>query len=602
MGKTSKSEKPHLRKSSKDHSPDPIELSSKTPQKTNPPRTRNRGVALSVTDVRKVAEGLQRHDTTSSQAKTVRRKIALPSPLKHMTAPNEPFKLPEKYEILAEFFDGLDSSIRLLRLKGSKTSFTNISRKVECLTDRRFTHSHLAKLKFILPEAIVVKRLLVFDEGTSCMKPDLHVTIDLDALESDRDCGSVPLRKLFRSRLRDFCESHPEGDEIPEETLPEPFNHPKQGRIPDILITPSPSFTTGTLFDACAAHPPKILSACMLNNDIVDNTEHANIEKTVSVKTSIEALDQRPTPASHMSQSFRRSFSQKSKENGEDDAPQEFPSDSSQPLAFTASASSLKKKHPIVGTKSHSRTFTDKLASEAASSEMCTTICASQDCLSDPPATPCKDVPLESIDAMSTPAKLVSTPLRLMSATPALSTPKRHMCPNDNSASTNKLVRRPPRSRSLKFDTPVKNKQTESEADNGGLSIDDDIFDILPENLLQSIREKERVAMEERDPAVSQAKRRQKMIARLPKLFNMIHLLFHSINHSVITKEELVSKIISGHCDIVGRGEVEEQLNLLLELVPEWISEKSASSGDLLFCINKMLNPDTIRASLEEAK
>jgi chromatin licensing and DNA replication factor 1 len=30
-------------------------------------------------------------------------------------------------------------------------------------------------------------------------------------------------------------------------------------------------------------------------------------------------------------------------------------------------------------------------------------------------------------------------------------------------------------------------------------------------------------------------------------------------------------------------GEVEEQLNLLVELVPEWISEKLASGGDLLF-------------------
>lgn len=68
------------------------------------------------------------------------------------------------------------------------------------------------------------------------------------------------------------------------------------------------------------------------------------------------------------------------------------------------------------------------------------------------------------------------------------------------------------------------------------------------------IREKEIKAMEERNPAISQAKRRQKMIASLPKLFNMIHLMFQSINRAVITKEELVSKIISGHCDIVDRS------------------------------------------------
>ncbi|MCI02248.1 CDT1-like protein A chloroplastic-like, partial [Trifolium medium] len=116
------------------------------------------------------------------------------------------------------------------------------------------------------------------------------------------------------------------------------------------------------------------------------------------------------------------------------------------------------------------------------------------------------------------------------------------------------------------------------------------------------IMEKERIAMEERDPAISQAKKRKKIIASLPKLFNMIHMMFHSINRSVLTKEELMSKIISSHRDIVDRSEVEEQFHLLLELVPEWISEKLASSGDMLVSVNKMLNPESLRASLEEAK
>lgn len=61
--------------------------------------------------------------------------------------------------------------------------------------------------------------------------------------------------------------------------------------------------------------------------------------------------------------------------------------------------------------------------------------------------------------------------------------------------------------------------------------------------------------MEERDPAISQAKKRKKIIASLPKLFNMIHMLFHSRNRSVITKRELLSEIISSHCDIVDRSE-----------------------------------------------
>lgn len=60
--------------------------------------------------------------------------------------------------------------------------------------------------------------------------------------------------------------------------------------------------------------------------------------------------------------------------------------------------------------------------------------------------------------------------------------------------------------------------------------------------------------MEEQNPAISQAKRRRKMIACLPKVFNMIHFMFQSINRSVITKEELIHKLISSHTVIVDRS------------------------------------------------
>ncbi|OMO77649.1 hypothetical protein CCACVL1_14905 [Corchorus capsularis] len=51
-------------------------------------------------------------------------------------------------------------------------------------------------------------------------------------------------------------------------------------------------------------------------------------------------------------------------------------------------------------------------------------------------------------------------------------------------------------------------------------------------------------------------------------------------------------KIITGHCDIVDRGEVEEQLKLFQELAPEWISEKLASAGDLPICDQFQIEED----------
>lgn len=79
---------------------------------------------------------------------------------------------------------------------------------------RRFTYGHLAQLKFILPDVIEIKKTLIFDERTSCMKPDLHITMNLDALENSgklkSENGNLYLRRVFRSRLADFSRSHPE--------------------------------------------------------------------------------------------------------------------------------------------------------------------------------------------------------------------------------------------------------------------------------------------------------------------------------------------------------------------------------------------------------
>lgn len=68
--------------------------------------------------------------------------------------------------------------------------------------------------------------------------------------------------------------------------------------------------------------------------------------------------------------------------------------------------------------------------------------------------------------------------------------------------------------------------------------------------LLAQIREKEKKIKEEQDPAISQAKRRRQMIASLPKLFNTIHFLYQSLNRSVITKEELVTKILANQYEL----------------------------------------------------
>lgn len=273
--------------------------------------------------------------------------------------------------------------------------------------------------------------------------------------------------------------------------------------------------------------PPSTFSAVKLSTS--DNAVYTDPDVSVPNETSFEALNQQPAFASHMPPSFRRRFSQRVKEN----VHPKFPSDSFQPSVVPSTESSLKINSTSDISLSHQKTSPSELVSEAPDSEACPTIHCSSICStpsSDIPATPSKTIEctdgkggfVKSGDAMSTPLRCVSTPSRLMSATPALKPPKRHiMTPEDNSASLpDKLVKRPPRSRSLKFDTPVKNENDASslsrslkfgtpvknendasslsrslkfdtpvknENDAISLSTDDDIFDILPDTLLHSV-------------------------------------------------------------------------------------------------------------------
>ncbi|KAJ6730883.1 DNA REPLICATION FACTOR CDT1 [Salix viminalis] len=456
-------------------------IATQTPTQPSqlPPRLRSRRVALSLKEVRQIAS----QDLGNNQTKSARRQIAswpedstttttskLHKPRKKQDR-NGLTKIPDKYEMLGEFFDNLDSSIRLLRMKGSMSTLSNISPKIESLTDRRFTHNHLAQLKYIMPEAIEIKRVLRFNEQTSCMKPELHVTFNADAIECDdgklkSESKNIYLRKVFRSRLEDFYRDHPQGDDIPEEMLPEPFNR------------------------------------------------MSLLKETTAVE------EEQPAVASLLPQSFQRRFSQKStKVEAENDT---------QKSVFSASKPCPKK---ISLNEENS-------CSAPSPAKVSLNLSCDQNCSS---ATPTKEKNSMN-DVYDSPIKMACvqpTPATLISTTPALHPHKRCMSSyDDDSFSTpDKLNRRPP-SRSLIFETPVKHAKDEQK-ELGDLSDDDDILKILPENLLQSIREKEQKAKEERDPAISQAKRRRQMIACLPEALQQNSFPF-SVNKTISSHKRRV--------------------------------------------------------------
>ncbi|KAL6208919.1 hypothetical protein ACLB2K_019862 [Fragaria x ananassa] len=88
------------------------------------------------------------------------------------------------------------------------------------MSDMRFMFGHLVQLKYILPEVIETKKMLVVDKQTGCVKPDLRVALNVQALQNDVKFNkTLNLRRVFRDRLVEVLRSHP------EETLPHPFNY-----------------------------------------------------------------------------------------------------------------------------------------------------------------------------------------------------------------------------------------------------------------------------------------------------------------------------------------------------------------------------------------
>ncbi|KAF3330515.1 CDT1-like protein a [Carex littledalei] len=506
----------------KGKSPVPSDDQFWTPTPEKPAQRSRRGcgssIAFSVNEVRQAALGLCKKDGGINEKldrdlalveKQLRSKKAVKL---SSSKEKDEIQLPHKYQILCEIFNCMECSIRLLRLRGSMPTFSNLYARIQDLANQNLTYKQLAQIKHILPEAIIIKKVLLRDESTCCMKPELQISMNAEGIgintKEEGQTAYLHLRKVFKERLVDFVRDHPEEGDIPEDELPHPFNHSNK-----------PSST------------PKIIK------------ENTSVDEPQSVVLS------------HMPPSFQRRFSQK------------------------ATVSAL--RNPLFDPSSTNSPNTCTSASEATPVKKC----------------------ISSLQA--TPAKLVSTPARLMASTPAINTPKR--CLSESSVNLPPVKRSETKrlARPLLFTSPnkcIKEKEKQGEEVLVETIEEDGVLDFLPKSLLQSVKEKERRVLLEKETGVADAIRRQRMIGCLPSTFNTILLSYRSLNRSVMTKQELIHKIIANNSKIVDREEVEEQLSLLQEIIPDWISEKTALGGDVLLRVNMLCSPEEIRERLAKAE
>ncbi|KAK1326612.1 hypothetical protein QJS10_CPA01g00042 [Acorus calamus] len=94
------------------------------------------------------------------------------------------------------------------------------------LPEKKFLYCHLAQIKYIFPDALKIEPVLVHNERSLCMKPDMKITLLLTVVADDRSNGSLSLAycEAFHAKLLEFYNAHPESDGIPEAELPESFN------------------------------------------------------------------------------------------------------------------------------------------------------------------------------------------------------------------------------------------------------------------------------------------------------------------------------------------------------------------------------------------
>ncbi|GAB4829516.1 hypothetical protein Ancab_019189 [Ancistrocladus abbreviatus] len=101
---------------------------------------------------------------------------------------------------------------------------------------RKFTVMHLAQVKHTLPEAVVIHKTRVQDEQTNCMKKQLSVTMDAEAIKDIQNVNDAktPLKKIFHARIIQCYETHPEVMTFQEEALPQTYYPPSH--IPEEVL------------------------------------------------------------------------------------------------------------------------------------------------------------------------------------------------------------------------------------------------------------------------------------------------------------------------------------------------------------------------------
>lgn len=493
------------------------------------------------------------------------------------------------YDAMVELFGAMTCSLRLLSLCRKSQTFKNISAQVEVLTKRKFSFRDLAQIKFILPEAIQIDKILVHNKKTLCVEPDLKIALLFDVIEGhSKHSDYKALCQVFGSRLVNFFTVHPEACGVPEATLPEPFSQKSQaslGKMP--------------------AEFPEVVGSSGGNCWMFD-LEQFPLESIESLPYSAD--NELLLTSSHLHPAFSSRFSQKTVA---------VAAEKTILLTCPASVSSAVSgamNNQAVKTwqaeESPASLVNNKCVKSKQLMELPDTCSKSR--VVNPPVPPISSQRVRSHDCESPVQKLASPADSLMLETPAQVIPNRSIPSCDNKLRD--MTIRGCRSCHMPAKRFIDFSHLDDERNSFGMQTDSD--SVLNDEISQDVGVG---ANEEGNDNVSlplldklegshgnltdDSRRSQSEIVTdedisvcLPNLVASIHHIFQTVNYSSITKQELVHKIIMNNLDIIERREVEEQIELLEKLVPEWISKKLVPGGDIMYDINQVSDLTSIQA------
>lgn len=455
---------------------------------------------------------------------------------------DDSIELPEEYKTLSTLFERMNTSIRLLALRKKLPTFRNISSQVEVLSKRKFLCSDLAQMKCAFPEAIQIEKILIHDERSLCMIPDMKITLVYDVIGCGLDSNqsaSVALCKVFHEKLLEFYKSHPEGTDIPQAVVPELFNSENH-------------VVTKMLSTASSKEPPQETSSDLVLSN-----------------------------ASHFPSSFHQQFSQKIIPETETIETPAFPA----PLLSASIDEDIEVRNKL--QMKGIQTSVSSVKSPAGVIY-----------------TPSRMMPQNS---EITPAKHSSIGDAFVTETPSLQTPKRPVPTTHEEfiSEDEKSVSEPESAslvrRSLIFGpSEVDGCLSELEA------CASEQIGVHPHAYIEKTRNNQASeisagASENHTLKQLGQEKRDNPPDSLLGIFDTICLILRSTDCCFITKQELLHKIILNNLDIEETREVEEQLQLLEELVPDWISKIAASNGDCFYCIKRGYDQESVRATLVDA-